>query len=733
MPGGIPNTFQSHTVWTRERWGHPWTQQEDIYCEKLLFACGPDFNQAEFTYTYGNVMRYGESSVESGTKKDLSDYYVKVILSQSDGTTKTWYGIIVDTERLQLGNGWNEPGDAASSWIEGGKQKFTAVGLEFMLEREIYDSSFALLQDAVDLSPAAEIEYSRGFAFNMGGGDTTARRLVGNRSPAVGLNSAYTFCRTLEDAEEWAGAEIIDYLLTYHPPSDMSGHDHLGWNLGIDADDATTLGAIRPKLDVHGQSLKSIIDQVLDRRRGLSWKIAVNDVTNTVSIQVIRFGSSDILLPGGDGRAAFIKANTNTVEIDLASDPRVLVNPVTTSTSSRVDIVIARGAPITVTLSLQETPLAEQGTLKKDWTDDLQDAYNNAATAATGYSSLSDPAKQGWNSAYRHSNKLERVYSYFLWDPDSISGELGDIFSVTHVPDLADYDIGLWPPGGRFLNHLPIKYDISYATVSENAISDKPDDSYDEYVRPFAVIKDGSRYFPLQHLDHGDFVDGVLRMWSGSLRMRHDQLGVAVDISGPPGQHAIAKDEFAQADSTDVTPNSDLSPAQLGLLRWQDMIVTVAVELDNFSEAQTPDPAGAAGIASDQIRTMVILCPDRRYEYVAKNTVYGLDSAGALLKTGAGGWIRYERDNAKLKWISLAAYNWYGLSRKAFEYQFRSLDCAYSVGQLVTNLITTGATLDADRTKEAVNTVITSIEYDMRGGAYFLKTSFADFDARSIL
>lgn len=727
---GDPRQFRTHTVWTRALWADAWTQQEDIYCENLLFTCGPDFNKAELSYLYGNVEGYGEASVAQRLPKSINDYYVKVILTQTDLSTIVWYGIIVDTERINPGNGWNVPGDAAKSWPESGRQKFTAVGLEWLLEREIYDSSWAVADETAGVK--LEWEYQRGIAFNMGGGGTSDRRLVGNRSADVSDDTGvYLFNRNLDDAQEWTAWEIIEYLLTYHAPEDSVNHDHLGWTLAGDAKDSETLGAIRPKLDAHGRSVKGILDAICDRRRGLSWKVAVNDTTNTASVEVIRFGSEDILLDGGDFRSGWIRANEDTVEIDVASDPRVLSAPLVTSTSSQFDVVVARGAPMTLTLSLQETPSAEQGSVIKDWTDALETEYNDAATAGSGYGALKDPAKQGWNAAYRHGNKLERVYSYFLWDPELVFTEVGAI--LDDVPELLDTRVGIWPPGARFLNNLAIKYDVTYTTPSESLPTDKPDASVDEYVRPFAVVKDQGRYFPLHSLDQGDVVDAILRQWSGDLAMRHDQLGMKVDISGPPGQHAIADDEFAQADSTDVNPYSDISPSQSGRVRWQEMIFTVTVELDNFSEAQHPSPTDVLTIGRDAIRTLVIPVPDRRFEYVAKNTVFGLDAAGALLKTSKGGWIRYTDDYHKLQWVALAAYNWYSTQRYAFEQHFRSLDCSYFVGQLVTNLVTVGAALDADKTKLESNSVITSIAFDVRGGSFNLKTSFADLDARSMV
>ncbi len=156
--------------------------------------------------------------------------------------------------------------------------------------------------------------------------------------------------------------------------------------------------------------------------------------------------------------------------------------------------------------------------------------------------------------------------------------------------------------------------------------------------------------------------------------------------------------------------------------------MTVAVELDNFAEAQWPEPEIPVGVGNDVRRTLYLSVPERKMEYMAQNTVFGLTTAGALKKNAAGGWIT--DDTLKLLWVARIAYEWYSTPHRAFEYQFRSLDVPYHVGQLVTYLITTDATQSINKVKETVNSVVTSIGLDMRHGSYTLKTSFADFDAR---
>jgi len=673
-----------------------------------LFTCGPDFNKAELSYTYGDVINFGQTTYAVNTKKDLTDCYVKVVLSQTAGDDITWYGIIIETEKNQNGNGFNNVADPTKSTNESGKQSFLAIGLEYLLEREIYDSSWARLV-------ATEWEFERGIGFNMGSGNS--RRLEGNMDLA-GDKGSPVFSKSIADGGEWSGANIIDYLLTYHAPKDLAGTDHLTWSLDIDAKANETLASILPVLDCHGWSIKRIIDAVCDRRRAISWKVAVDPLLESVGIEVFTFNKTAIPLDGG----GTIDANTDTVEIDLAYDPRVISCPLVTSSTSKFDKVVARGDPVILTLSLTPFPITGQGTVIKDWTDANETAYNDAATGAAGYSSLDNLGKQGWNAAYRNAPALQRTYRYFLWDPDQVFQEVPAAVLVgnTLTP------IQVWAPGGRFLGHLSLKYDTDYTTISTSPTSTAPPASVDEHMRPFAVIEDGSRFFKLDYLDWETHTDAMLRKWSGSLRMRHDQLGFVIDISGAP-QHVIANAEFIPADDTDVTPYDSFSPSDTGRLYWQDIVVTVALELDNAAEAQWPEPALVAA-PGDAVKTLIIEVPGRKMEYVAANTVFGLDAAGALKKNTVGGWLT--DDTTKLRWVAIIAYLWYETPRKAFEYHFRSLDCTYHIGQLVTNLITTNANDDANKTKEEVNTVITSIALDLRQGTYRLRTSFADFDAR---
>lgn len=712
---GSPRTFRSHAVYVRSNWADEWTLQDGLFADQVKFTCSPEIARADLSFKYGKVMPYGQTSFSIRPKLDLSDKYVKIVITQTDGTTQNWYGVVVDTIREQGGDGFVDLATPANDKPERGRQKFVALGLEYLLEREVYDSSFAKLTTLTE--GFIEGEVYRGLGFNMGGSESRSRRLVGNME-AIGDKGAPVFSFSIPGTE-WDGDTIIEYLLAYHSPKDKFGITRVKFKADLTLKDSKTLKAIRPKLDCHGESVKRIIDSICDRRRALSWYLAVDETTApaSVNLKLFTFNEVNIPLPDGGGTIA---ANEDAVTIDLASDPRVIGNPLRSSATTKYHRVIARGAPATLTLSLQATKEEGQGTLVRDWTDAQVTLFNAGASGDAGYAGLpTDSARIAAHLRYRTSNAMERVYRYFLWSHDDVYVELPEVYFNDVDP------IRLWPAGSRFLPHIPLKYDVDYTSPSINAVSLKPSDSVDEQLRPFGIIKDNDKYYRLDKLNGGeDIVAAVSRHWGASLRMRHDQLGVAVDVHGA-GQECLATDEFTPADSVDVDSGRESG------LRWQDMILTVAVELDNWAEAQWPEPATPLAGFDDCIKELVIEVPERRMDYVAKNCVFDIDAAGAVKKSTSGGWIT--DDSAKLKWVAAIAWQWYQTERKALEYTFRSLDCPYHVGQLVTDLITSQGDPAIARVAEEINSPITAITFDMRAGTYTLATAFANLDARGLV
>lgn len=717
------HVFRRHTVDVRQNWGDTWAAvaEDALFCQGFEECCAPSIPSATLIYDYGRIKSHESGAFFDRQKLDLNGWYVKIILPQFEEDEgaffpRIWYGVIVDTTISQSGNTQNS---TVPNFIESGRQTFKALGLKYLLEREVYDSSFAKTLSG------AELEFERGIAFNMGGSAHNSRRIQGNMEASGELGTP-VFASNLNTALEWNAGAIIDYLLTYHAPADDAGVDRLKWKLNKGESNTATLEALRPKLDVHGQSIKSIIDMVCDRRRSVGWKVSVTEVTegdaeDAVWVDVFTFNPLPIVLPPGSSETTpSIDPNGSQITIAFANDPRVLDTAFITSSASRVDRVIARGDRVILCLSLQSAPDDGQGTTVKDWETAAATTYNEGASGIAGYSSLSTDDQDDANAIARNAHSLHRVFRFFLWNPATVNTELpvenpaGDVLVNNKL-------LVCWPPGGRFMGDLPLRYDLDYTTPEVDITDDKPEVSVTEFMPPFGVIKEtgGSVYYNLHDMGKGRGTAPLVeRHWTAGLTMRRDQLGFWIDVHGQPGQHAIAETEFIPL------PEEDGAPARMADLRWQYIIVTVALQLDNWAEATYPEPETPLIVDEDTVKTLIINVPDRQMHYVAKNTVFGLSAAGALFKTSEGGWIR--DDSWELKWIAQIAYDWYQHDHRAFEHTFRSLDCPYEVGQLVTELTSGALTLEA-------NSVITSISFDLLNGSYTLKTAFAELDVRGLL
>lgn len=695
------HTHQTHRVYTREKWEDDWTEQEGMYCPTATASTSPEVGSATLVRAYGRVMVAGKTAFVDKDPLDINLHYVKVEIDQPTQTNeedeeeeqepRKWYGVVVDTEE---GRGGRHNGQTT------GAQAFQCRGLEYLLQREIIDSSW--VQTADD-----EIEIQRAIAFNLGEGLDSSIFRRGNME-LEGAKGAAVFAESLDDATEWNGIEIINYLLIYHPPRNIANEDKLGWVLA-DGVSRELLSVYKPALHVHGMSIKQILDAICDRRRLLGWYISVEGEDETPTINVFSFNLNVVSIPsGGD-----LQPNENLINWYFDDDQLVQVGRYTRDATSKFDRVIARGERLGGCFTISNATT----TLEKDWATDLQTAYNAGASGAAGYAALDDYEKENANQLYRATDKFKKVYRYFRiptdWD--------GNVDSQSACPDPDDVTAievaKFWLPGMRLLPHLPLLSEHTYTTVSLNPSDETLEGSKAEYLRPFGIAKDDTKYYYIDRMTAGKLADEIMtaggRDWSCHVRMQDEGFGIIVDVHGWP-QHALAKDDFTATDSVD----SAGYPADLD---WKDFKFTVFAEFDQHVEAIQPEEP--LDTEADVVRELVINVPRARLDWVADGTVVGVDNEGAL-QTSEGGYVRDDRP--LLKDIAKAAFQWYSEERIAIEVTQHSLTTDKGLGYLIRQIGKQGSSDRID-----VNTCITQMQFNIAAGSITYRTQFAELDPRA--
>jgi hypothetical protein len=698
----------AHRVYVKRLWADPWAQVEGLYCDWFKLACSPDVSEAELSWTAGRVMPPGETDFGNRATLGYEGYYVRIDLDQTPNGTPPWdiaytpirwYGVIVDSAQDRGGIG------ETVTYV---KQKLICRGLEYLLHRATVDSSFVK-------TAAGEAEIGRAIAFNLGSGEESDHIRKDNRSTAVGVNGSYIFAASLDEAdcEPWYGDEIADYLLAYHHPEDKNGIVKIPFELDPGFS-SSVLRKFSPTLHAQDKTVKEVLDELIDRRRGIAWYVDVNVLSvagvvlsETPQVVVVTFNKDIIILPSG----AAIPANpsqTTWLMDDLAT---IRSHTLVSDTAVQFDRVIAKGERLGACFTIDY----DSTTLEKDWTGALETAYDDGASGDAGYAALDDYAKMSANQQFRRADKFLKVYRYFRVPP-TWDGSVNGSVACPNPDDAGGATTVFWYPGLRFKDSLPLLTERDYANVaaitSEELTKSKP-----EYLRPFALIYDNSasRYYYTDRMAHGgalvdDLPTSSGRDYSAHLRMQDDAFGIIVDVSGRP-QHAIASTDFTPADAVDT---SDFEAD----LPWQTINATVFAEFDQHVEAKWP--LVPLTTDADAIKELIIHCPNMRLDYLTPGTNIGIDSAGSALAT-AGGYVRDDR--TLLKDIARSAFQWYGQTRQALSVVRHYLVPDVNLGTLVTFV---GDAADL----EEVNSVVTSQTFNVAEGTISTQTQFAQLDLR---
>ena len=121
--------------------------------------------------------------------------------------------------------------------------------------------------------------------------------------------------------------------------------------------------------------------------------------------------------------------------------------------------------------------------------------------------------------------------------------------------------------------------------------------------------------------------------------------------------------------------------------------------------------------AGELERVLRVQVQDCRLDYVVPNTVVGVKSGE--LQHSDGGFVRDDR--LRLDTLCKAASTWYGKERQSLELTYKQVREIVQIGWLIVDV---GSTYQ----KSAVNSVVTSIAYDIQNKSTSFQTSFAELD-----
>lgn len=662
---GTVRPWTDHSVYVKQSWADKWTWVPYLEAVTADEASAPDVGQAEFIHWFGNIKRHDLPEYYVFLPLLVQAKYVMIIVHETYGDWPAWYGVIQHE---------NDDLNGTVAYLQG-KQAFTAFELSHLLDRNDICDAY---------TDAGWIDRAIGFNEAIGRGYS----LEGNRSTDPDENGIYWFS---SDGEYWSGAEAIDYILENHLRGGIT------WKLA--GEGRGTLEDIVEEFDVRGQSPKRAIETLVDKRRGLGWRvIAFPEKDSPVYI----YTYSTLGTPVQFGEI-YLEANHNQVAIVL--DGRIDTElEVSFTELERYDTIIARGELV----RMCGTFSYEDETLEKAWTPEEESEYKIGSIKPTADDEDRDNNRQ--------SDRLAAVYQKHRI-PDDWDGKLGDgeggkkykallpvsddCFIDTTIEEEEEPDEGseeqptegdddniavIWLKGKRFLNDLPLEESGGV----ENA---EPD-----YRKAFAVVKDEDDVYHFVHRIRGtDYAPAHVHMADREL---------AIYVR-PAINHQYGLNHFLDTD-----PGSNFEP----VLDYEQLIITANFETDTRLQAIVEVP-GQYWSETGRIKTIDV--KDAHAWLVMPNTVTDVQE-GKLVKTE----LKYtvaRLDSERLQTAAALAAAWYGTARSTAQGTFKYIAGECPVGSLMLGAIGRSGAVD-------IGTVITRRRWDFRRGTTSWATGFSEIE-----
>lgn len=635
-------------VQTKHAWASSWETNTLIVPQSLDTFAAPAKDKATFRYSYGRIKWQEDSSAQNYYPLALLGKYARVVVKAGSLEQQVWVGVIVSDGLDMHGNA---KGDSGNQVIE-------AMGLEHLLDQM---PVIGAVVKADDLAGGTGDRIENMPTFNTSG--SCGNDVTGNRTTTA--DATYGVHLFSADGATWTNLDILQYLLAFYQPSDftvtLSGQYDL-------------LANIELVQKLEGRTLKSCIDQLIDRHRGLGWTLRI--VGTVINLHIFStFGQSIVV-----GNGTTLPPNREQFYLTLNSEIDMKQVIVKNVESQAFDAVNVLGAPVEVTSTFSNA----DGSLGAGWTAERWAEY----LAGTGSSDTSDAAL---NDATRKGDRYANVYQRLVvpsdWNGMGHGVDIGTC--VIAYSALPHYENGVLYPAlvsplflkaTRFLRYIPIA---------------KSDGG--EFSEPMAFITYDGELFQTDAPPED--------VPAASLRMLDDKLGVTIKTSVP---HVYGKGTFDIG--TEAASNTD------PLVDYEDIMITASFKTDQRLSVWHRMRAGD--------RTLLIRVPDAKLQYIVPQTVTGVSGGEAVLHTG--GIVR--DDTERLQLIAALAAAWYGQPRSAVTLKLANAFKVGDIGQYITSV-------SSGSSRQSIGTVITrqSWSFQKQTVSLTVNTSFYELDLSRIV
>lgn len=680
--------INGQTVYTKTTWAAAWTEQPGVVCVKASWTASPTIPTATFYYRYG-VGSVDGSDIQVWNKFTLPTYgYVRVVFNTFDLTKETddpeyettmeWIGLAVEKEDMPHGD--QQVFDSAPR--EQGIQTFHAVGFEYLLDRAYVTSARAKeqSQSAEDLLYCPEFNY-RGRP-NSTVDEYANTEGVESKVFFIPARSATT---PTEDPEHWTTIDICKFVCAWCTPKSNTSTLVLPFEF-LDVDDVMPTWD-EPELDLEGQRVLVVLQNLVQRQRGLGFRLVVEPrEEDTDIIRIIPFSLRDTTAAAGS--LGTWNANINKVDVDLRNVAGVVINDDGHSRFDRVRVV--GGKVIYCFTGPQYTDQFSEG-----WTSAQETIYANGVSAHADYGDWSDTKQRIMDSLNLSSAETKDVWTKFNLaeriPPQKKHFPPLDALTTTSTDISPDMRYWFQRP---LMPIVPLNTGVDYTDSESKFVWD---DSIESPMAFATTDIDGTdvgfdmRFGALAVADTED-EDAIKMAFSANVVATPNPrefslyvIGTLPHLVGFGGPAAISRD-FGAAPGIEVEK------------------ITIAIEADRRTEVTASTSATV-----EAVREQVIEVGDSyRVVVMVKDTIFGINP----LTTAAGPASEYKKitttkiirdDRPEMESIASAAIAWYGTDRRSLRWSQKVPMSNLYVGQMIDQF-----QVNATTTANA-KTVITSI------------------------